>query len=39
MGKATGVAAAVVRGAPAAWLGEGSVQREVVRQPAEDLFR
>jgi coenzyme F420-0:L-glutamate ligase/coenzyme F420-1:gamma-L-glutamate ligase len=39
MGKATGVAAAVVRGAPAAWLGEGSVHREVVRHPSEDLFR
>jgi coenzyme F420-0:L-glutamate ligase/coenzyme F420-1:gamma-L-glutamate ligase len=39
MGKATGVAAAVVRGAPANWLGEGSVHTEVVRHPSEDLFR
>lgn len=39
MGKATGVAAAVVRGVPANWLGEGSVHDEVVRSPAEDLFR
>jgi coenzyme F420-0:L-glutamate ligase/coenzyme F420-1:gamma-L-glutamate ligase len=39
MGKATGVAAAVVRGVDPAWLGEGDVRREVVRPPAEDLFR
>ena len=39
MGKASGVAAAVVRGVEPAWLGDGSVQREVVRDPAEDLFR
>jgi F420-0:gamma-glutamyl ligase len=39
MGKATGVAAAVVRGAPASWLGEGNVHTEVVRHPSEDLFR
>jgi coenzyme F420-0:L-glutamate ligase/coenzyme F420-1:gamma-L-glutamate ligase len=39
MGKASGVAAAVVRGVDPAWLGDGAVQREVVRNPAEDLFR
>ncbi|MGK2949661.1 MAG: coenzyme F420-0:L-glutamate ligase [Acidimicrobiales bacterium] len=39
MGKATGTAAAIVRGVDPAWLGDGSVQREVVRPPAEDLFR
>lgn len=39
MGKATGVAAAVVRGVDPAWLGRGSVHDEVVRPPAEDLFR
>lgn len=39
MGKATGVAAAIVRGVDPAWLGQGSVQREVVRPPGEDLFR
>lgn len=39
MGKATGVAAAVVRGVPANWFGEGSVHDEIVRSPAEDLFR
>ena len=39
MGKASGVAAAVVRGVDPAWLGDGSVRHEVVRNPAEDLFR
>ena len=39
MGKAAGVAAAVVRGVDPAWLGRGEVRAEVVRPPAEDLFR
>ena len=39
MGKATGVAAAVVRGVDPAWLGRGEVRAEVVRPPQEDLFR
>jgi coenzyme F420-0:L-glutamate ligase / coenzyme F420-1:gamma-L-glutamate ligase len=39
MGKASGIAAAVVRGVDPAWLGEGSVRDQVVRSPAEDLFR
>jgi coenzyme F420-0:L-glutamate ligase / coenzyme F420-1:gamma-L-glutamate ligase len=39
MGKATGVAAAIVRGVDPAWLGRGEVHREVVRPPQEDLFR
>jgi coenzyme F420-0:L-glutamate ligase/coenzyme F420-1:gamma-L-glutamate ligase len=39
MGKATGVAAAVVRGVDPQWLGRGEVHAEVVRPPAEDLFR
>jgi coenzyme F420-0:L-glutamate ligase/coenzyme F420-1:gamma-L-glutamate ligase len=39
MGKASGVAAAVVRGVDSAWLGEGSVRTQVVREPTEDLFR
>ena len=30
---------AVVRGLPAAWFRTGSVAGEVVRDPAEDLFR
>jgi coenzyme F420-0:L-glutamate ligase/coenzyme F420-1:gamma-L-glutamate ligase len=39
MGKATGVAAAVVRGVDPRWLGRGEVHAEVVRPPQEDLFR
>jgi coenzyme F420-0:L-glutamate ligase len=38
MGKAAGVPAAIVRGLEPAWLREASV-RELVRPPAEDLFR
>ena len=39
MGKATGVAVAIVRGVDPEWLREGSVRGEVVRRPDEDLFR
>jgi coenzyme F420-0:L-glutamate ligase/coenzyme F420-1:gamma-L-glutamate ligase len=39
MGKSSGIPAAVVRGVDRAWLRPGSVTREVVRSPAEDLFR
>lgn len=39
MGKATGVAVAIVRGVDPGWLREGSVKAEVVRRPDEDLFR
>jgi coenzyme F420-0:L-glutamate ligase/coenzyme F420-1:gamma-L-glutamate ligase len=39
MGKAAGVAAAVIRGVDPAWLGQGEVRSDVVRPPAEDLFR
>ena len=39
MGKATGVAVAIVRGVDPGWLREGSVAAEVVRRPDEDLFR
>ncbi len=39
MGKAAGVAAAVVRGVDPTWLGRGEVRAEVVRPPQEDLFR
>jgi coenzyme F420-0:L-glutamate ligase/coenzyme F420-1:gamma-L-glutamate ligase len=39
MGKASGVAAAVVRGVDPAWLGRGEVRAEIVRPAAEDLFR
>jgi len=39
MGKASGVAAAVVRGVDPSWLGQGNVRTEIVRPSAEDLFR
>jgi coenzyme F420-0:L-glutamate ligase / coenzyme F420-1:gamma-L-glutamate ligase len=40
MGKASGICAAVVRGVDRAWLRDGgSVRSEIVRRPAEDLFR
>jgi coenzyme F420-0:L-glutamate ligase/coenzyme F420-1:gamma-L-glutamate ligase len=39
MGKAEGIAAAVVRGVDPEWLGRGEVRAEVVRPPQEDLFR
>ena len=39
MGKSWGVPVAVVRGLDPAWLREGNVRQELVRAPAEDLFR
>jgi coenzyme F420-0:L-glutamate ligase/coenzyme F420-1:gamma-L-glutamate ligase len=39
MGKAWGVPVAVVRGVDPSWLRESSVRAEIVRPPAEDLFR
>jgi coenzyme F420-0:L-glutamate ligase/coenzyme F420-1:gamma-L-glutamate ligase len=39
MGKATGVAVAIVRGVDPEWLRESSVRAEVVRRPDVDLFR
>jgi coenzyme F420-0:L-glutamate ligase/coenzyme F420-1:gamma-L-glutamate ligase len=39
MGKDRGIPAALVRGIPAEWLRRASVQDEIVRPPAEDLFR
>jgi coenzyme F420-0:L-glutamate ligase/coenzyme F420-1:gamma-L-glutamate ligase len=39
MGKAGNVPVAVVRGVEPSWLRESSVRSEVVRSPAEDLFR
>ncbi|HUR23129.1 MAG TPA: coenzyme F420-0:L-glutamate ligase, partial [Acidimicrobiales bacterium] len=39
MGKSTGVAAAVIRGIDRAWFRDASVRSEIVRPPAEDLFR
>jgi coenzyme F420-0:L-glutamate ligase/coenzyme F420-1:gamma-L-glutamate ligase len=39
MGKADGVPVAIVRGVDPTWLREASVRAEIVRSPAEDLFR
>ena len=39
MGKSDGIPVAVVRGVDASWFRTGSVHDEVVRAPAEDLFR
>lgn len=39
MGKADGIAVALVRGLPEAWFRASSVVDEIVRSPAEDLFR
>ncbi len=39
MGKAAGVAAAIVRGIPSSWMRRGSVADEIVRDPQDDLFR
>jgi coenzyme F420-0:L-glutamate ligase/coenzyme F420-1:gamma-L-glutamate ligase len=39
MGKDKGIPAAIVRGVPADWLRPASVRAEIVRPPAEDLFR
>lgn len=39
MGKTTGVPVAVIRGGPDEWFGESSVQKDLVRDPADDLFR
>ena len=38
-GKAAGVPVALVRGVDPSWLRDGSIREEVVRNPAEDLFR
>ena len=38
-GKAEGVPVALVRGVDPSWLRDGSIREEVVRNPAEDLFR
>jgi coenzyme F420-0:L-glutamate ligase/coenzyme F420-1:gamma-L-glutamate ligase len=39
MGKDRSVPAAVVRGVPGSWLRPSSVVDEIIRPPAEDLFR
>ncbi len=38
-GKSTGIAVAVIRGGPDEWFGPGTVTGDIVRHPAEDLFR
>jgi coenzyme F420-0:L-glutamate ligase/coenzyme F420-1:gamma-L-glutamate ligase len=39
MGTSSGIPVAIVRGVDPAWLRDGSVRHELVRPPAEDLFR
>jgi coenzyme F420-0:L-glutamate ligase/coenzyme F420-1:gamma-L-glutamate ligase len=39
MGKTTNIPVAVVRGIDPTWLRDGNVRDEIVRSPAEDLFR
>lgn len=39
MGKSSGFGAAIIRGVSADWFRSGSVVDEIVRKPAEDLFR
>jgi coenzyme F420-0:L-glutamate ligase/coenzyme F420-1:gamma-L-glutamate ligase len=39
MGKSSGIPVAVVRGIDPTWLRPGNVRDEIVRRPAEDLFR
>lgn len=39
MGKAENIPVAIIRGIDPAWLGPGSIQADMIRSPAEDLFR
>jgi len=39
MGKSTNTAVAIVRGLDPSWFGRGNVVDEIVRDPADDLFR
>ena len=39
MGKARNIPVAVIRGIDPAWLGPGSIQADLIRSPADDLFR
>lgn len=39
MGKSSGVPVAVIRGGSADWFGESEVRADLVRDPADDLFR
>lgn len=38
-GKSAGIPVAVIRGVDATWLGSGSIADDIVRPPADDLFR
>ena len=38
-GKAAGIPVAVIRGVDPQWFGNGNVHDDIVRGPAEDLFR
>ncbi len=39
MGKATGVPVAIIRGVDPSWFGTGSIHDDIIRAPADDLFR
>jgi coenzyme F420-0:L-glutamate ligase/coenzyme F420-1:gamma-L-glutamate ligase len=39
MGKASSIPVAIVRGLDAAWFRDSSIRSEMIRSPAEDLFR
>ena len=39
MGKTTNLPVGIVRGAPDEWFGSASVAEDIVRNPADDLFR
>jgi coenzyme F420-0:L-glutamate ligase/coenzyme F420-1:gamma-L-glutamate ligase len=39
MGKATNTPAAVLRGCPQSWFGDGSVATDIIRRAEDDLFR
>lgn len=39
LGKSTGMPVAVIRGVDPTWFRTGSVRDEIIRDPAEDLFR
>lgn len=39
MGKSTGCPVGIIRGGPDEWFGDGSVHDDIVRDPADDLFR
>ncbi|MCH1512362.1 MAG: coenzyme F420-0:L-glutamate ligase [Acidimicrobiales bacterium] len=39
MGKSAGIPVAIIRGGDPSWLGEGTVQNDLLRDPVDDLFR